>query len=499
MAAKVTKTSRWGPRGLTAGLLTAMALLAGGTGVSSGPTSPSAAEPAPISLSMAVKPGSPVPMRIITEKSKSEYAGKKALGQGIDVALIDSGVTPVPGLDQPGKILYGPDLSNEGGLANLTGLDTYGHGTHLAGIINGDDGAEVVGVAPSSRIVSVKVAGATGETSLEQVIAGIDWVVEHKNDNGLNIRVLNLSLGVPGVKTNQGDPLSAAVERAWAAGIVVVAATGNRGNLSGGVDSPAVSPYVIAVGAHESYDSSGSQDWIAPWSSGGNEYRSPDFVAPGRSIMSLRVPGSMLDQKYPAAVVNGRYFLGSGTSQSAAVVSGFAAALLSRYPGLTNDQVKFLFEETAIDLKKVDAFIDGNGKLSPKDAAKAVKKADKAPRQSFAPAFPSNGSAGVTLPTGASWSGGAWNGASWSGGTWSGASWSGASWSGASWSGGVWSGASWSGASWSGASWSGASWSGASWSGASWSGASWSGASWSGASWSGASWSGFAWATGAWS
>ena len=250
---------------------------------------------------MAVKPGSPVPMRIVTEKSNGELKGKGYAGKGIDVALIDTGVTPVQGLDQPGKIVYGPDLSNEGSQPNLANLDTYGHGTHLAGIINGDDGDEVVGIAPDSRIVSVKVAGATGETDIAQVIAGIDWVVEHKNDNGLNIRVLNLSLGMPGVKTNVGDPLSAAVERAWHAGIVVVAATGNRGNDAGGIDSPAVSPYVIAVGAHESYDSSGAQDWIAPWSSGGNEYRQPDVVAPGRSIVSFRVPGSMLDQLHPTA------------------------------------------------------------------------------------------------------------------------------------------------------------------------------------------------------
>ncbi len=326
-------------------------------------------EPGPVTFAMAVKPGQPVPLELVTEKSKNEYAGTGAYGQGIDVAIVDTGVTPVSGLDQPGKVVYGPDLSNEGGIDNLANLDTYGHGTHLAGIINGEAG-DVLGIAPQSRLVSVKVAGATGETSIAQVIAGIDWVVEHKNDNGLNIRVLNLSLGVDGVKTNQGDPLSAAVERAWDAGIVVVAATGNRGNQHGGIDSPAISPYVLAVGAHEMYDSSGAQDWIAPWSSGGNEYRTPDVVAPGRSIMSFRVPGSFLDQKYPTAVVDEKYFVGSGSSQSAAVVSGFVAAMLSRYPQLTNDQVKFLYEELAIDLKDVEAYVDGRGKINPKDAIK---------------------------------------------------------------------------------------------------------------------------------
>jgi serine protease AprX len=438
---------------------------------------------------MKVQPGEPVPLSLLKRKSRNRFERGGAFGQGIDVALVDSGVTPVRGLDQPGKIVYGPDLSNEGGLPNLAGMDTFGHGTHLAGIITGDDGDQVGGIARRSRLVSVKVAGATGETDIAQVIAGIDWVVEHKNDNGLNIRVLNLSLGVDGVKTNIDDPLSAAVERAWAAGIVVVAAVGNRGNEVGGVDSPAVSPYVIAVGAHESYDAWGSLDWIAPWSSGGNEFRTPDVVAPGRSILSFRVPGSLLDHKYPDAAVGDRYFLGSGSSQSTAVVSGFAAAILSKHPQLTNDAVKYVFEMEAVQLNGVEDYVEGFGKIDPKDTIKAARYARKVDEQSFPAALPADGSNGMAAPSGASWSGGTWNGASWSGGTWNGASWSGASWSGASWSSGLWSGASWSSATWSGASWSGASWSGASWSGASWSGASWSGASWSGLDWSGLEWS----------
>ncbi len=459
--------------------------------VSSGPTTSASST---LSLSdIWVEPGQPVPLELIKESSKQVLGDQGALGQGIDVALIDSGVSPVVGLDQPGKLVHGPDLSNEGAFKNVARLDTFGHGTHMAGIIAGDDGDRVVGIAPKSRIVSVKVAGATGETDIAQVIAGIDWVIEHKNDNGLNIRVLNLSLGAPDVKSSIGDPLSAAVERAWHAGIVVVAAAGNRGNDFGGIDTPALSPYVIAVGATESYHSSGEKDTIAGWSSGGNSIRQPDFVTPGKSILSYRVPGSMLDSMYPTAVVDGKYFLGSGTSQSAAVTSGFVAAMLSVDPSLTPDQVKYVLQKRAVDLDK-HGYADGSGRLQVKQTVEKLGDALKAPTQKFEPAI-STIELGTKLgaPAGASWSGGTWNGASWSGGTWSGASWSGASWSGASWSSGVWSGASWSGASWSGASWSGASWSGASWSGASWSGASWSGASWSGASWSGASWSGTAW------
>ncbi len=441
---------------------------------SGGDATPAAPSGGEITLSMAVKPGQPVPMRVVTEKSSEELYGKGYRGQGIDVALVDSGVAPVEGLDQPGKILYGPDLSREAGVSSLTNTDTYGHGTHLAGIIAGDDRNgdddewdedyehEVVGVAPESRIVSVKVAGADGATNIDQVIAGIDWVIEHKNDNGLNIRVLNLSFGMPGVPTNANDPLSAAVERAWDAGIVVVAAAGNRGNHVGGLDSPAVSPYVIAVGAHESYDSSGAQDWIAPWSSGGNKNRQVDIVAPGRSILSLRVPGSTLDKTYPSAVVDERFFRGSGSSQSAAVVSGFAAALLSRDPSLTPDQVKFLLMATAADLKETPFHVDGHGKIQPLESARNIESAVKAPVQVWPRALKGSESK-LVESSGATWSGGTWSGGTWSGGTWSGGTWSGGTWSGATWSGGTWSGGTWSGGTWSGGPWSGSTWSSAGW------------------------------------
>jgi serine protease AprX len=479
--------------GAVAALATLSLLATPVAGTSASESNPATSDQ-PVSLSMTVASGEPVPLSMLTESLFGRHGKRYGTGSGVDVAIIDSGVTRVAGLDQPGKVFYGPDLSNEGGLPNLTNLDTYGHGTHLAGIIAGDDGKQVVGIAPDSRLVSLKVAGATGETDVAQVIAAIDWVVEHKNDNGLNIRVLNLAFGVPGVTSNVGDPLSAAVERAWGAGIVVVAAVGNRGNDVGGVDSPAISPYVLAVGAVTQRDSLGWLDEIPSWTSGGNGVRDPDVLAPGRSIQSFRVPGSMLDQMYPTARVGERYFLGSGTSQSAAVVSGYVASLLSVDSSLSPDQVKYLFKRYAHDMKR-GSKVDGDGKIDPRAVLRGSSRIRRVPQQNFPHAWSGVGANGAAVPqpTGASWSGGTWVGASWSGGTWSGASWSGASWSGASWSGGVWSGASWSSASWSGASWSGASWSGASWSGASWSGASWSSASWSSASWSGVSWSGEVW------
>ena len=104
---------------------------------------------------------------------------------------------------------------------------------------------------PGSSVV--KVATADGGVDVSQVIAAIDWVVQHAHDNGLNIRVINLSYGTNSTQAYGVDPLAYAAEQAWKHGIVVVAAAGNtgyqRGNGAPGLADPAYDPYVIAAGA----------------------------------------------------------------------------------------------------------------------------------------------------------------------------------------------------------------------------------------------------------
>jgi serine protease AprX len=376
-------------------------------------------------------------------------------GAGVDVALIDSGVSLVPGLDGPGQVVFGPDLSVEGMDPAKANVDSFGHGTHMAGIIAGDDGQGFLGLAPDARLVSVKVAGADGGVAVEQVVAGIDWVVEHRTDNGLDIRVLNLSLGADGVDSYQGDILSAAVERAWHSGIVVVVSGGNRGSGRPHLDSPAVDPYVIAVGGTESFSTeSDTDDKVAPWSSRATGWRtrSVDLVAPATSIVSLLAPGSAASANTDS-VVDGRFIRGSGSSQGAAVVSGTVAALLQRYPDLTPDAVKVLLAMSGANLewgRNADGFgrVTANRVESDATLAWVLGAVQTWPR------------AVDSMPADfAAWTGGTWSGATWSGGTWSGATWSGATWSGATWSGATWSGATWSGATWSGGTWSGATWS----------------------------------------
>ncbi len=396
-------------------------------------------------------------------------------GSGVDVALIDTGVAPVEGLDGVDKVLHGPDLSMEANSPEVAFLDTYGHGTHLAGIIAGErSGAR--GIAPGARIVSVKVAGHDGVTTVPQVVAAIDWVVEHRNTDGLNIRVLNLSLGQAGVADHVGDYLSAAVERAWDAGIFVVVAAGNSGDSQPHLDSPAIDPYVMAVGATDPA-SNGDKDMrvVPSWSAQGDGTRNPDAVIAGRSIASYRVPGSTVDVTAPSARYGTDLFLGSGTSQSAAVTSGLAAAIIGNHPTVTPDQVKATLLSSAIKLELASTIKEGHGILNGDDLRGLP--ATNVVVQIFPDA--AGPGTGIVIPTGSTWSGGTWSGATWSGSTWSGSTWSGGTWSGATWSGATWSGSTWSGATWSGSTWSGATWSGSTWSGATWSGSTWSGNGWS--------------------
>jgi serine protease AprX len=262
-------------------------------------------------------------------------------GAGVDVALVDTGISPVGGL--AGRIVDGPDLSADADDAGKRHLDGFG-GRHLAGAVAGEDG-----VARAARMVNVKVADRDGATSLSRLLAGIDWVVRHRQKNGLNIRVLTSAFGADAEGGDyRNDPLAFAVERAWRSGITVVAAAGNGGAETSALDSPAYDPYVLAVGASDSLGTdTPADDVVASFSSRGSAVRPPDVVAPGTGIISARVPGLLLDQLFPGARVGEHGFRGSGTSQPAAVASGAVAALLSARPDLDPDEVKAALRETA--------------------------------------------------------------------------------------------------------------------------------------------------------
>jgi serine protease AprX len=446
--------------------------------------------------------------------------GRAITGKGVTVALVDSGVEAVPGLNAPGKIVRGPDLSLETNSNDLTGHDTFGHGTHLAGIIAARDSVPVdaktgapktedmtkeLGIAPDAQLLALKLATTDGSTDVSQVIAALDWVAQHKNDNGMNVRVVNLSYGTGSLQPYPLDPLAAAAEHAWKRGLVVVVSGGNGGPLAGSLTDPAIDPYVIAVGAADPRGT--AQGWISPavadFSSVGTAARHVDLVAPGRSVASLRDPGSYVDVNHPEGLVagdrTGRLFRGSGTSQAAAVVSGAAALVLQANPKLTPDQVKSVLLKTARPIAGATAVQAGAGEL---DAAAAVSaavaiKAGSAPAVQTWPAATGLGSldaargdtrladpvSGAVLAGEVDVLGSPWRPALWSASSAAGTSWTGGQWNGSRWSGDAWTSNGWARARWAAGAWARARWADGSWDRARWAGARWADAMWDRARW----------------
>ena len=368
---------------------------------------------------------------------------KGVTGKGVDVALIDSGVMPLGSLKD--SVVNGADFSTESKNKDVKFLDAFGHGTHLAGIITGRNAdTGYTGVAPDSRVVNVRAAAGDGSTSLVQLLSSMDWVVNNKAKNGLNIRVLNLSLGAEVLGSYRYDPLAYAVEKVWRSGIVVVAAGGNGGAGTTSLDAPAYDPFVVAVAATDTKGTAGtSDDVVADFSSRGNTYRAPDLAVPGTKIVSLRVPNSFLDLNFEGGRIGEAYFRGSGTSQSAAVASGAVALLLQQNPALVPDQVKALLKGGATSMTG-DVKAEGRGRLDIAKAADLPVPSVDAARQTFTAATQQSVSTnrgveiGQVTPSGTRWSGTRWSGTRWSGTRWSGTRWSGTRWSGTRWSTGLW-------------------------------------------------------------
>jgi serine protease AprX len=226
-------------------------------------------------------------------------------------------------------------------------------------------------------------------------------------------------------------------------------------------------------------------------------FAKPDLVAPGKSVVSLRSPGSTIDQANPAARIGTAYFKGSGTSFSSAITAGAAALVLSRNPALSPNQVKARLTANARNASLVQpAPARGAGEL---DAFGATMSTDiTAANAGLSPATFNGVSGADVIPAGSQWGGSQWGGSSWGGSSWGGSSWGGSQWGGSQWGGSQWGGFLWLGSSWGGSSWGGSSWGGSSWGGSSWGGSSWGGSSWGGSSWGGSSWGGSSWGGSQW-
>jgi subtilisin len=235
-------------------------------------------------------------------------------GAGVDVAILDTGIdSRHPDLAVVDGINFADPPEKDGSTDPADWNDTYGHGTHCAGVVAAlNNGIGVVGVAPGVRLHGVKVLGDDGLGYTSDIIQGLQWCVANR------IHIASLSLGGGG-----STSLRDACDKTFAAGVLLVAAAGNA---AGPVSYPAAYPSVLAVSATD------SQDRLAEFSNFGPEIA---LTAPGVNIYSTYKGGS--------------YSAMSGTSAACPHVTG-AAALVWAAGVASNTAVRDILTGTAQDL-----------------------------------------------------------------------------------------------------------------------------------------------------
>ncbi len=315
------------------------------------------------SLPAASGNGNAIDVEFTKTIGANEVWSQGVLGQGVTVAVLDTGIDPSMnglkhGAGNNNRILAYYDAINDKFYAanklNQSPKDPNGHGTHMASIIANSvyetqDG-EYRGVAPAVNLVAVRVLDETGGGTYASVLRGLNWVIQNKTT--YNIRVLNISMHARAYTPYWADPFDLAVMQAWAAGIVVVTSAGNNGPDPFSIEVPGNTPYVITVGAFTDNNTPEDfgDDFIPPFSAAGptmDGFVKPDVIAPGAHIIAEMKNNSYLAQQYPDRNLPGNYFRMSGTSTAAAVTSGVVALMLSANPDLTPDQVKYRLSMTA--------------------------------------------------------------------------------------------------------------------------------------------------------
>lgn len=340
-----------------------------------------------------------------TVKASAARSAYDATGEGIVWAVIDSGIDAEhPHFATHDTLVVEAPIEHldftTGGKSPLT--DEAGHGTHVAGIIageysgrakpkafraqrdhNGDidyekqDVAELAGMAPAARLVSYKVLNERGIGDTTAVIAALQ-AVQKVNNHGRDIKIhgVNLSVGYsfdPEWFACGQSPICVEVSRLVKSGVVVVVAAGNtgygfhqdhaKGVIAAGMDltinDPGNAELAITVGStHRDMPYRYGVSYFSSKGPTGDGRAKPDLVAPGERILSCAA-GKMraeIEQKLGAGKVD--YTEDSGTSMSAAHVSGVIAAFLSLRQEFVEqpEKVKQIFLDTATDLGRVPAF-----------------------------------------------------------------------------------------------------------------------------------------------
>lgn len=244
-----------------------------------------------------------------------ENQWKFSTGQGVRVAVIDTGCD-LNHEDLKKNIEQGINLVKPGS----DPFDDNGHGTHVSGTIAAcNNNVGMVGVAPSTKIVPIKVLSGDGSGNTNVVASGVEWAADHNCD------FITMSLGNP----NYSEPLKKAIDYANKKGCVVFCAAGNEGPQHK-IMYPAALNNTISIGAVD------KNLKRTDFTCSGDEL---DFLSPGHDIISC--------------VQNNNYANMSGTSMATPFAVGCASLLLS-YRRLTNPATKLSFNEY-IDIFKSSA------------------------------------------------------------------------------------------------------------------------------------------------
>ena len=328
----------------------------------------------------------------------TQFSGRT--GAGVGVAVVDSGIDGTATQFQ-GRISAFYDFTTKAGRngTTSTATDAYGHGTHVAGLI-GASSLTFGGIAPKVHFVGIKVLDATGAGKTSHLIKAIEFLVANKSK--LNIHIINLSLGHPILEPAKTDPLVQAVEKAVAAGLVVVTSAGNYGQnpttgVSGyaGITSPGNAPSAITAGSLDVHGTADRRDDTASaFSSRGptwyDGFAKPDVLAPGHGLFSTSAAGSELSKTASTLSASGDAVKLYGTSMAAATTTGVVALLLeanrAAFPAAGRDlppnAVKAMLQFSAVPVREsasgpeLDLLTQGAGGLNGLGALALAKSLD---------------------------------------------------------------------------------------------------------------------------
>lgn len=259
-------------------------------------------------------------------------------GQGIGIAIVDTGLTPHP--DYRSRIIGWYDALYD----RQNPYDDNGHGSHVAGIAAGNGSLSqgvYQGIAPQAKLIGVKVLDYKGNGTINDIMNGLQWILRHQER--MRIRIVNISIGTNDQKAYQEDSAFVRkVNQLWDAGIVVIAAAGNKGPGPHTISAPGNSRKIITVGSYDQQPQ--KQVPVTSHSGVGPTYsciKKPDVVAPGSHIVSCCPPKKGRGYFYSTK---------SGTSMSTPIVSGAIALLLGKYPYMTPREVKIRLKNSSTDL-----------------------------------------------------------------------------------------------------------------------------------------------------